>query len=255
MPAYQGLNSALGFSVNEKKSDMVITALETQTDAPLESFVFQYFPDEISDSKPTNYQQKEVPGGSLPIYQWVNGGERLINFTATFTSDVDYLAHGESKAGEIYSRIKSAGLERRNVDIRTALVHLRNFILPSYREQSGPGTPLTYAPQKLRLLMPGSGIGMYGGFTGGLPVTPDSVVCFMTQCDFQFVAFFPSGLPRIVDVQLGFAQSAQFGGAVAFPQSASGAVAAGDLRTGRSVFGFLGDGGSTLPYALTPNKR
>lgn len=253
---YIGLNEALGYSTNDKKTDLILTTLDRQTDSPLESFVFQYFPDEVSDTKAVNWQQKEVPGGSLPIYQYINSGERLISFTANFTSDVDYLAHGQNKAGELYGRIKEAGLERRNVDVRTALVHMRNFVLPSYGGESQLGSPLTFAPQKIRLLMPNSGIGMYGGFPSGQTITPDSIVCHMTQCDFQFIAFFPSGLPRIASVSLAFAQSAQVGGVIAFPQSASGAVSEGSVYRGTYSGGYQITGShSNLPYSLTPSKK
>jgi hypothetical protein len=191
---------------------------------------FQYFPDTISDSKAVNYQQQAIPGGSLPLYQWINSGERVISFTAYFTSDVDLLAKGQGRALSIAARLKGAGVKSRSPDIRSALVWLRRLVLPRYGtvEVQGTGVPITYPPRKLLLVIPNSGIGMYGGDSGFREgVAAHSVWCILTQCEFNFVSFFPSGFPRIVTANLAFSQIAQRGDGVVFPsatQSMDGAV-------------------------------
>jgi hypothetical protein len=221
---------------------------------------FQYFPDTINDSKAVNYQQKEIAGGSLPLYQWIAGGERLITFTAIFTSDVDLvtaeaptglIAKAVGTAGQgIRERLQSAGESRRNVDIRSAIVWLRRYMFPTYVKDESNGTkvgvPLTYAPSKLMLVMPGSGIGLAGGESAAT-TSMDAVLCVMTQCDVTYEKFFPSGLPRIASVSLGFAQIPQLGGHISFPHR--GAVMdAGIVYGGEGPNSFFG-------YNLLPRTK
>jgi hypothetical protein len=204
------------------------------------SMVLQYFPETVSDSKAVNYQQKEIFGGSLPLYQWISGGERLISFTATFTCDVDLLDPNSYENREnLFQRLKNAGEARRNVDIRAAIVWLRGYILPTYlesttdtqNENTKGGHALTIAPRKLLLSMPGTGIGLAGGDDG--QSGQDSIPALMTQCEVSHEAFFPSGLPRITTVQLAFAQIGQLKGAVTFP---SRTPFYDDARKGRGIF-------------------
>ena len=191
--------------------------------------MFQYFPETITDTKAINYQTREIPGGSLPLYQWISSGERVISFTALFTTDVDLLVDPSS-----FLKIKQNGQLRRNVDVRTALLWLRRFLLPRYDDDGGLGVPLTSAPRKMILRIPNSGFGLTGGTYGAEayqgegafsnPIVHDPVVegdaipCIMTQCDITYEAFFPSGLPRIASVQLQLAQIAQLAGTVNFPR-------------------------------------
>jgi len=249
------LMSALSPSVEESRGDVVLTALSKFDGSPQESFVFQHFPEQISDSKAIGWQTKEIPGGSLPLYQWTTSGERVVSFKVVFASDVDFLVGGDSRAEELLDRVKQAGLERFNVDIRSALAHLRKFVLPTYGDDQGLGVPVTLAPQRLRLFVPGSGIGIIGGVGGGdYPVTPDSIICVMTQCDFDFLEFFPSGLPRIVEAQLSFAQVPQIGaGNIVFPQAP---------LNGEDIAGAGGPNADAwrtkaafLPYTLSPRSR
>lgn len=181
---------------------------------------FQYYPETISDSKSVNYQQQVIPGGSLPLYQWTSSGERVVSFTAYFTSDVDLLAKGSEGAAGLAGRLKSAALQSRNVDIRSAIIWLRRLMLPRYGtvQVQGTGVPITYPPRKLLLIIPNSGIGMSGGDTGSREgVAAHSVWCVMTQCEVNYESMFPSGFPRIVTVHLAFAQIAQNGNGVVFP--------------------------------------
>lgn len=215
MPGIASLASALSSRLPDKAKKAYLIELD-ETDSPCAAFAFQYFPESISDSKNINYQQKEIPGGSLPLYQWVASGERLITFTAVFTSDVDLLpprrpgqSSAEASSG-LVSRVKAAGVNSRNTDIRAAVAWLRRYTLPTYARN------ITYSPSKLRLSLPGSGIGVAGGAIAG-SVLDDTVICVMTQCDVTYEAFFPSGLPRYVTVNVSFAQIPQMNGQVLFP--------------------------------------
>lgn len=231
----QSLAGSLTSYAGRKKTDAYLVELGSDDRPSVKNgkpitLAFQYFPDTVSDTKAINYQQKEIPGGSLPLYQWINGGERLISFTAFFSSDVDLVTASSpsgkiasllGQGGNITDRLRSAGEARRNVDIRSAVAWLRRYMLPSYssdqREANTVGVPLTYSPSKLLLVLPGSGIGIAGG-ESAFSASWDSVLCVMTQCDVNYEKFFPSGLPRIASVSLAFAQVPQLGGFVSFPR-------------------------------------
>jgi len=225
MPTVSSLAESLNAQIDARTSDCALIELGGDDSPTGDNQVFQYYPETISDTKAVNYQQKEIFGGSLPLYQFITGGERLISFTVTFTCDVDLLnAVDQSASTELYQRLKNAGQERRNVDIRSAIMWLRGYMLPSYQDTSiqaqindtTGGTQLTLAPRKLVLSMPGTGIGYAGG--DDRLAGADSVVCIMTQCDVTYEALFPSGLPRAATVQLAFAQIAQVKGAIQFPE-------------------------------------
>lgn len=247
MPSLGSLATGLRTVVNARRSDVYMVELDRE-DRPLSANArvagdlisgvgsgapsdtrrkFQYYPDSITDSKQVNYSTKEVPGGSLPLYQWVNSGARTISFTAVFTTDVDHYAftarEGKrdqsgllAKAEAAAARLKAVGVNERNVYIPGALAWLRRFMLPRYGEQSEVGVPFTEPPRKLLLVLPGTNIhfsGGHGGFSGG-----SAILSIMTQCDITYESLFPSGNPRIATVQLSFAEVPQKGGAVKFPQ-------------------------------------
>lgn len=239
MPSLSSLNSSLFTQIAEARGDIVLIALDPSTDAPKEILAFQYFPEAVSDTKAINYQQKEIPGASLPIYQWVSSGERLISFTAMFSADVDLMFFGQSLGVTQWRRIRSQGLARRNIDIRSAIVWLRRFTLPTYGEHATEaGVPITYPPAKLKLFIPGSGIGLWGGDAGGGgAVSPDTVLCVMTQCDIEVQAMFPSGMPRLVQVSLAFAQVPQEAGTVRFP-AVTDAMSAAAFDVGSPFLGY-----------------
>lgn len=228
MPGITSLAKKLFSKVSEARTGVSLIDLHQATDTPVGAsepgrnriLHLQYFPETLSDTKAVNWTQKEIPGGSLPLYQWVSSGERLVSFTAYFSCDVDLLAAGEAGARDLLRRLRALGNEDwRSVDIRSAVAWLRRFLLPTYGGANDTGGELTFAPRKLRLSVPGSGIGVAGGVasSGGAVIDPDSVTCVMTQCDVTYEGFFPSGLPRLASVALAFAQVAQLAGQVFFP--------------------------------------
>jgi hypothetical protein len=253
VPTVSSLAKSLNAQVDARTSDCCLIELGPD-DSPISgsggSLVFQYYPESVTDTKAVNYQQKEIFGASLPLYQYIGSGERLISFTAQFTCDVDLLNTPDSTgATDLYQRLKNAGQERRNIDIRAAVMWLRQYVLPSYQDntienqlnQDSGGTQLTMAPRKLILCMPGTGIGFAGGDDG--LSGQDSVPCLMTQCDVTYEALFPSGLPRAASIQLAFGQIGQLKGAVTFP---SRTKFYDDVRQGRGV---------TLGYNLPPKGK
>lgn len=240
MPGLLSLSRALNPGLGMRLSEVILLGLD-QTDAPDQKNVtkLQYYPESISDTKAINWQQKEIPGGSLPLYQWVSSGARTIGFTAQFSCDIDL----DTAAPDPSLKLKAFGEETRNVDIRSACLKLRQFLLPKYGGTVEIGVPLTYAPAKLKLFMPGTGIGLFGG--GPALGGKDSILCVMTQCDITFEQFFMNGIPRLASVQLAFDQIPQFGGAVYFPSVED------EMKSNASG----GKVGQFYGYNLTPNER
>lgn len=249
MPSLKTLAQSLLTRVNQRKTAAYLVDLSGGNVTEDGALAFQYWPESISDTKATNYQQKEIPGGSLPLYQWINGGERLITFTAIFTTDVDLLSSQasdpngflEGGGNKVVDRLKASGVQSRNADIRAAVAWLRQYMLPKYSAEttSSGGRPLTTAPPTLKLVLPNSGIGLAGGDT----VNIHSVKVKMTQCDVNFEAFFPNGLPRIATVSLAFAQIPQSGGEINFPSA---------NKMGEEVAG--GETAKVIGYSFKPKK-
>jgi len=168
---------------------------------------FQYWPETLTDNRPSEWNGKGVPGGSHPIYQWAKGGERSISFTAIFTTDTKP-RDGLLTVGDVYSsqdRSPVSGIQPgvRDVDIRMAINWLRWFTYPTYGLQDYRA----YEPAKCLIVIPNSGIGYNGS---------DWVLCVMAQCDVTYEEFFPSGFPRIAEVQLEFRETVQRGSRVQF---------------------------------------
>ena len=152
-----------------------------------ETFVFQYYPDGVTDTYNPEWSTKQVPGGSHPLYQWNGGSGRDVTFTARFTAERDL---GKS-------RLKVTGLlpsDRYTVDIRGALARLRSYMLPSYGNQQGSGiSSRARPPKKLYLVLSGLSL-------GGLE--RDEILVIVRSAPITFESSFPSGHPRIVEVSM-----------------------------------------------------
>jgi hypothetical protein len=237
-------------SVNAMLSEIdddgvIVSGTDDQLDDPvIGPLAFQYFPESLSDTKQVNYQRKDIPGGSLPIYQWISSGERLISFTAVFTSDTTLISNDLSLNTDLVERHKTVATRRRNVDIRAAIAWLRRHTLPAYLVNgSEVGVPISKAPRKLCLSLKNSGIGISGGQS--FIDSEDSITCVMTQCDVTYEAFFPTGIPRIASVSLAFAQIPQIGDVVYFPErggDAFDAVVEPDIPTSGYFIGASQEG-------------
>lgn len=183
---------------------------------------FQYWPESVQDSRSSEWNPRNIPGGSHPLYQWTHGGERRLSFTSVFMTDtapdefvLEWLAattdltFGDSSRSP-YSEMDNlgllAGLElgKRDVDLRAVVAWLRWFTYPHY----GAGDDVrAYEPAKCLLVLPNTKLGYNGS---------DYIVCVMTQCDVTYEAWFPSGFPRIIEVSLEFAEVVQEGASVRF---------------------------------------
>lgn len=259
MPGLGSLVSGIKPISNVATSDVYITELD-ENGKPRSGLQhtrrFQYFPESISDTKAINWSTKEIPGGSLPLYQYVNSGERILSFTAVFTTDVDHFKNGggasedainqaltqfNTSAGggggvaggsipsvadtflgagdaveRMYDRLKGSGVLRRNVYIPAGLLWLRRFMHPRYSEETAEVGSQFTFPPR-KLMLTLPGTKIEMNGGGGT-VLQSAIVCVMTQCDITYESLFPSGNPRIVTVALSFAQVPQLAGKVAFPR-------------------------------------
>ncbi len=172
---------------------------------------FQYWPESLQDSKGSEWNPRPVPGGSHPIYQWANGGERRLSFTAAFTTDtapeesiLEVLGPSDPYATVALNPFSGLVLGVRDLDIRTAVSWLRWFTYPTYGVDNNQRV---YPPAKAILVMPNTALGHNG---------QDYITCAMTTCDVTYEAWFPTGYPRIVEVALEFAELVQGADGVRF---------------------------------------
>lgn len=266
MPGLGSLVGGIKPIASQKTSDVYITELDDNGkpagtgigERRQHTHRFQYFPESVSDNKAINYATKEVPGGSLPLYQWINSGERTIGFTAMFTTDVDHLRNdGGARKGAIQQAQDqfntsagaaggAAGGRGPNTEILTNVgpnsaiktmysrltgsgVLRRNVYIPAAlvwlrrfmfpRYSSGQSeTGVPFTFPPRKLLLTFPGTAIHLNGGGGTFGQAGGTVCIMTGNDITYDAFFPSGNPRVVSVALTFAQVPQLAGRVAFPR-------------------------------------
>src|ERR1700682_3302501 len=131
MAGITSLGSALTATIHKKKGSVMLTEPIEPDDNLGGTLAFQYFPDSITDTKAVAYRNRAIPGGSLPIYQWVDSGERIISFTAFFSSDVN--VGTDVVASSLKATVlRAIGEDVRNIDIRSAVVWLRRYMYPRY---------------------------------------------------------------------------------------------------------------------------
>jgi len=164
---------------------------------------FQYFPDTISDSKVNNYQAKEIPGLSHPLYQWTAGGPRELGFTAVFSADLP----PQDPKGP-----RQAELTQRSVDVDAAIAWIQSYQYPEYSafgDGGANGNIRPKPPRKMLLTLPNVAINF--GRPSGMP---DEIRCILLSAEVSREAFFPSGATRIAKVELTFAEIIQLNGTV-----------------------------------------
>ena len=150
---------------------------------------FQFWPDNLQDSKPSEWNERQIPGLSHPLYNWTSGGARTLTFNAIFARDNDpaevdddALVGGSRDKLEMY-------------DIESAIAWLRSFQLPSYTDE---GDPLP--PPKLLMVFQGMRLGLDGS---------RGILCILTNCDVGTQAWFPSGALRYTEANLTFNETIQ----------------------------------------------
>ena len=181
--------------------------------------ILQYWPESLSDSKGANWQSRDIPGAPLPIYQWVNGSERPLSFTATFSRDMD---------GEIGEDIDE---DKHNVDIDAAVAWLRMLESNDYRPVGDMQAAI--APPTLWLMFMGTKLGYNDN--ANVPkvdsYTYDSgIYCILNNVEVERVDWFPSGRPKFANVSLSFLETMQIGAGV-YPYGRDGMKALADKYT------------------------
>lgn len=193
---------------NDQADPQGISSLRGAGEASNTYLTLQYWPESLTDSRGAEWNPRNIPGGSHPIYQWTHGGERRLSFTTVFTTDTApedaALGRDDPYADAASSPLSGIKKGTRDMDPRAAIQWLRYFTYPLY----GRGQDLrVFEPPKVILCMPNTGLSYDG---------TDYIVAVMTTCDVTYEAWFPNGFPRIVEVQLEFAEVVQYGGRVRF---------------------------------------
>lgn len=151
-------------------------------------FVFQYWPSELQDSYSAGYSDKSIPGGNVPIAQYVGGQPRPLSFTAKFTAEI--LDPGLPGRGIPSSRY--------TVNLVAARQRIRSFQHALYRQGGAIG--VTEPPEQLNLVFPNMMLGH----------DQDPVLVTLRDSSFNTVKWFPDGTPRIMEASLTFHESVQF---------------------------------------------
>jgi hypothetical protein len=212
MPTLGKLASQLGKNIlDQKLARVYIEVIDdgSPKDTRTDPRAFQYWPESISESQNVEYAQSSVPGGTLPLYQWVSLGPRAVSFTVYFSRDED--GGINTAGGGALSPVAAAsgggkvGQDKHNVDINGAIAWLRSLYYPAYADNR------VYPPQILVLYMPNV-------FLGGTASTKQQegsigfIDCILTNITVDYKAFFPSGRPRIATADLTFNEVAQIPG-------------------------------------------
>lgn len=154
---------------------------------------FQFWPATITDNEQVNYASKQIPGGNVPFYQWVSGGEHVVSFEAVFARDI----WAPNTGGLVYEE------DKHNVDVAAAVTWLRTLKRPAYVD----GVDFALPPSLLYLVIPNTPIGRN---------MSDRMLCLMTQCDVTYQKWFPDGTIRLAKVSLSFAETIQMPGNTKF---------------------------------------
>jgi hypothetical protein len=160
-----------------------------------ETFAFQYWPESLTDTEQPRYSEKEVPGASHPLYQWTGGGGRDISFTAIFTAEVDDTSQVSQDASPGGAAVSPSA--RYTVDVKAAVARIKTWLRGDYTQFSLDQA--TRPPSRLFLVLEGSNL---GGNT-------DAILTVLKSAPITYEAWFPSGNPRVVSIQMTFSECIQ----------------------------------------------
>lgn len=180
-------------------------------------FVFQFWPQQVTDNYTPNYATKPIPGASHPLLQWTGGNGRTISFTATFVTEIREDAFSLQNSGvvgsDFRSRLNTAGKvsavgnpigaallpsTRYTVNVAAAIAALQQYLYPNYEDIKGIIKP----PKKLVLVLPGTRLGR--------SESADGVLCVMKAANVTMESWFPTGEMRAASVALEFAEIIQY---------------------------------------------
>ncbi len=184
-------------------------------------FVFQFWPNQVTDNYTPNWATKQIPGASHPLYQWVSGNGRDISFTANFVSEVredSFTVQGASANSSFTARIQAASAgsavraqetlgaaflpsSRYTVNVAGAIAALQQYLYPTYSDHDA-NKGITRPPKKLVLVLPGTKLGRQEG--------NDGILCILKAANVTMESWFPTGELRAASVALSFAEIIQY---------------------------------------------
>lgn len=199
----RGVNQGLISTSDPRSAFMFPELAQPGAVADDDLFVFQYWPEQLEVSYTPEYSAKQVPGGTHPLYQWVGGSERSFTFTAQFTAEIDTgddptFSRG-GFTGSNPGALRLLPSARYTVDIRAAINRLMSFMLPSYEDQAADLNALAKPPKRLWLVFENTRLGG----------DRDEVLVILRSAPVTYEAWFPNGVPRIVQVALTFSEVVQ----------------------------------------------
>lgn len=170
-------------------------------------FVFQFWPATVTIDYSPNYAEKQIPGASHPLYQWISGGGRSITFQAQFVAEIDEVVQGALAitAGALPAPAANAAIPsgRYTVDVGAALARLHSYMMPSYGG-SGANAGLAVAPPRMRLYFPGMDLG------GGSPNRGYAdVLTILRSAPITVQKCHPDGSVMLAEVSLQFSEVVQ----------------------------------------------
>lgn len=183
-------------------------------------FVFQFWPQQVSDNYTPNYATKNIPGGSHPIFQWTSGNGRDVSFTAQFISEIrednralrldnsDFRSRITSAASTSVIATSGGGAipgvgplllpsSRYTVNVASAIAALQQYLYPTYDGNASTAKP----PKKLILVLPGTKLGRNDN--------NDGILCIMRGASVTMESWFPNGELRAASVALKFSEIVQ----------------------------------------------
>lgn len=188
---------------------IVPLASDGTIDGDIGKWAFQYWPESIQISNGIEYAQKNVIGGSHPLYQFLCKAERVLSFSVDFSRDLQ----GDIAPGGTgfisFTPPGSVSRDKYNVDVAQALIWLESLCAVKY----GTSDPAGFSPPPtLLVVMPNSRLGRAKG--GGTPT--DNFQSVMVTCNFAIDAWFPDGTPRHARADLAFAEVVQTSDGIIF---------------------------------------
>ncbi len=192
-------------SMAEQLASVYIIAFPKGDESSYEIARLQYFPESLNDSKEVEYTSKNIPGASHPIYQWISGGDRTIEFDIVLSRESLVNIPGiysESIMAEQGQILSELGItqpftikgDKRNVDVDAAVNWLRSLCYPTYLGRN------IYPPPKLTLIF---------GQTVFRFDEKKYMDCIMTSFSVEYKDWFNDGTPRLAICSVSFSEIVQ----------------------------------------------
>lgn len=184
--------------------------------------ILQFFPESIQDSYQTNWNNKQVPGGSHPLYFWESGGPRTISFTIILARESLKSISQANAAAAVTNGFSSLGgdasdsmpaekyikkIDNYNIDINEAVRWLRSQMRPRYIDNNG--VRMVKPPNKLKLVFEKGASSIGDGLLIGPTGNERIIDCILNSCEVTYTKLHMDGTPRYVTVDVSFDEVVQ----------------------------------------------